>query len=82
MPLSVWRLVKAKHAAEAFSGEGARRFGGRWNERGTAIVYLGGSLSLAALEIFVHLTAADARLAFVAIELMVPDRVRIAELGV
>lgn len=80
MPLSLWRLVKAKHAAEAFGGEGARRFGGRWNERGTAVVYLGGSLSLAALETFVHLTAADARLAFVAIEVIVPDGVRIAEL--
>ena len=80
MPLSLWRLVKARHAAEAFGGEGARRFGGRWNERGTAVVYLGGSLSLAALETFVHLTAADARLAFVAIEVIVPDAVRVAEL--
>lgn len=80
MPLSLFRLVKAKHAATAFDGEGARRFGGRWNERGTAVVYLGGTLSLAALETFVHLSAADARLAFVSIEVVVPDGIRIAQL--
>lgn len=80
MPLSLFRLVKAKHTATAFDGEGARRFGGRWNERGTAVVYFGGTLSLAALETFVHLSAADARLAFVAIEVVVPDGIRIAEL--
>jgi RES domain-containing protein len=72
--------VKAAHAATAFDGEGARRYGGRWNERGTSVVYLGGTLSLAALETFVHLTAADARLVFAAIEVIVPDGVAIAEL--
>lgn len=81
MPLSLWRLVKAKHAARAFDGEGARRYGGRWNERGTAVVYLGGTLSLAALETFVHLTAADARLAFSAIQILVPDDATITALS-
>lgn len=80
MPLSLWRLVKPKHAASAFDGEGARLFGGRWNERGTAVVYLGGTLSLAALETFVHLSAADVHLEFVAIEVVAPDGIRIAEL--
>ncbi len=78
--MSLWRLVKAKHAASAFDGEGARLFGGRWNERGTAVVYLGGTLSLAALETFVHLSVADARLTFVAIEVVVPDGIRIGQL--
>lgn len=38
-----------------FDGEGAYRFGGRWNSRGTRILYTAGSLSLAALEMLVHL---------------------------
>lgn len=80
MPPSLWRIVKAKHAAGAFDGEGARRYGGRWNPRGMSVVYLGGSLSLAALEIFVHLAPEDARLALVAIEIIVPNSVRIGEL--
>jgi RES domain-containing protein len=80
MPLSLWRIVKAKHVAAAFDGEGARRYGGRWNPRGTPVVYLGGTLSLAALETFVHLAPEDARLALIAIEVVVPDRVEIADL--
>ncbi len=50
-----WRLVKEKHASSAFSGTGARLAGGRWNHPGDAAVYVSGSLSLAALELFVHL---------------------------
>lgn len=72
-----WRLVKARHAASAFDGEGARRFGGRWNARGTAAVYLSSSLSLAALELFVHLLPEDARLSFVAIRVEFPTSMKI-----
>lgn len=80
MSLTLWRIVKTRHAATAFDGEGARRFGGRWNPRGLPAVYLGGTLALAALETLVHLTAADARLNFVAIPLHVPDDITVAEL--
>ena len=50
-----WRIVKAKHAATAFSGQGAADFGGRWNSRGVFVVYTSGTKSLAALENLVHL---------------------------
>lgn len=80
MPLSLWRLVKAVYAATPLDGAGARRYGGRWNERGTPVVYLGGTLSLAALETFVHLTAADSRIVFAAIEIIVPDNVPVIAL--
>ncbi|MGD0912134.1 MAG: RES family NAD+ phosphorylase [Terracidiphilus sp.] len=53
--MKVWRLCRAIHSAEAFSGEGARRFGGRWNSRGIPMVYCSSSLALAAIELFVHL---------------------------
>ncbi len=51
-----WRLARAPHATRhaAFSGEGARRYGGRWNSPGVAVVYLSSSLSLAALESLAH----------------------------
>ncbi len=55
MSLQAWRLVAAKWLDTAFDGEGARLVGGRWNTRGTAVVYLAGSLSLAALELLVHI---------------------------
>lgn len=50
-----WRIVKEKHASSAFDGEGARLFGGRWNPRGTPMVYTSGTVSLAALETLVHM---------------------------
>jgi RES domain-containing protein len=50
-----WRIVKEKHAASAFTGEGAARAGGRWNSRGVRVVYASSTLSLAALENLVHL---------------------------
>ena len=50
-----WRILKAKHAATAFSGEGAAMTGGRWNSRGVPVVYTSGSKALAALESLVHL---------------------------
>jgi RES domain-containing protein len=48
----VWRIAAAAHAA--FDGEGARRYGGRWTSRGLHAVYTSATLSLAALERFVH----------------------------
>ena len=55
MRLKGWRLVSERWLSTAFSGEGARLAGGRWNSKGTGVVYLGGSLALAALELLVHL---------------------------
>lgn len=52
--ITAWRIVRAGHAESAFDGEGARRVGGRWNSRGTAAVYAADSLSLAMLEVVVH----------------------------
>lgn len=54
MIIRTWRLIKAKHADEAFAGEGARQWGGRWNNKGVRVVYSAESLSLAALEVMVH----------------------------
>lgn len=50
-----WRIVKTRFAADAFSEEGARLYGGRWNSPGIAMVYTAGSISLATLELLVHL---------------------------
>ncbi|HVT18183.1 MAG TPA: RES family NAD+ phosphorylase [Thermoanaerobaculia bacterium] len=54
-PRLVWRIVAARHAERVWSGEGARRWGGRWNPPGVAVVYASSTLSLAALELLVHL---------------------------
>ncbi len=53
--MRVWRICKKKYADQAYSGAGAKLYGGRWNEPGMAVIYTAGSLSLAALETFVNL---------------------------
>ena len=75
--IRVYRIVKPKHEAGAWTGEGAARYGGRWNHPRAPCVYCGGSLALAALELLVHLEAADVLKAYRAawIELD-PSRVR------
>jgi RES domain-containing protein len=50
-----WRITRAEYAAEAFTGEGAAKTGGRWNSRGVAVVYTSATRALAALETLVHL---------------------------
>jgi RES domain-containing protein len=53
--LTAWRIVAAKYKSKAFTGDGARLFGGRWNNKGVAVIYTAGSLALASIELVVHL---------------------------
>ena len=55
MTVRAWRIVKARRAAGAFSGQGAKAWGGRWNSPGGAVVYTAGSAALAMLEMLAHL---------------------------
>ena len=71
MPL-VYRICKTKYTTTAFDGEGAYRFGGRWNRRGTRMIYAAGSLALATLEMLVHLDDDDLILAYSYIAADVP----------
>lgn len=54
MPLTVWRLVTRRFVDTAFTGDGARLHGGRWNRKGIPMVYTAGSQSLAMLEMLVQ----------------------------
>ena len=77
--MRLWRLTSAKHAATPYDGEGARRYGGRWNNVGTAVVYLSERLSLAALEILVHADPSVLRGLYKACPLEVPEVVGLVE---
>src|SRR5207247_264007 len=78
--MRVWRLCRRAHAAP--DGEGARRYGGRWNQRGTALIYTSASGSLAALEYFVHLDPEDAPPDLILIPADIPPSPAIKELRV
>lgn len=82
MQQSVWRIVSSSYADRAFDGEGARRYGGRWNHPGTAVVYTSGTLSLAALETFVHADADLASVDMVAISVELPSSLAISTIEV
>ena len=74
---NVYRLVRRERAADGLSGEGARRFGGRWNPPGTAVVYAAESRALAVLEMFVHLTLEARALRFSLLTLELPARAKL-----
>lgn len=68
-----WRLLKTRHLADAFTGEGARSFGGRWNGPGTRVVYCAEHVSLAALEVLAHLEHSAPLGAYSLIRVEFPD---------
>ena len=76
---TVWRLVTARFADTAFSGDGARLYGGRWNRKGVPLVYAAGSQSLAMLEMLVQDEPLRAR--YVMIRVRIPEQVRISQVG-
>ena len=53
----VWRIATdtPDYTADDLAGTGAKSSGGRWNRKGTAMVYTSGSAALACLETLVHL---------------------------
>jgi RES domain-containing protein len=50
--ISIYRLSSALYPANI--GKGAALYGGRWNRKGTPVIYAAQSASLAALEVLVH----------------------------
>lgn len=55
----VYRVVKSKLRTNDLSGTGAYRNGGRWNSKGTYMLYTSENSSLAYLETLVHFDEVD-----------------------
>jgi RES domain-containing protein len=73
--LTVWRLTTTRRVKSAFSGEGARLYGGRWNPKRVPVVYTAQTQALAVLEMMVQDEALAAR--YVMIPAQVPDDIAI-----
>ncbi len=54
--LHAYRIVKRRFVRTAFSGEGARLYGGRWNSPGVSVIYTSSTIALSVLEWRAHLT--------------------------
>lgn len=77
--MRVYRIAKTDHIGD-LSGTGARLYGGRWNHRGTPMVYTSETRALATLEYLVHVSLpfAPANLGMAALEIpdgIVPEEV-------
>jgi RES domain-containing protein len=57
----VWRIATdtPHYGADDLSGKGAEKTGGRWNRKGTPLLYGSSSIALACLETLVHLAGGD-----------------------
>ncbi len=73
----MWRIATDAPDCEAddLSGEGAKRTGGRWNEKGAAVVYASENRALACLETMVHLNAGGLPLNRYLVAVTIPDDV-------
>lgn len=80
--MRIWRLTSERYAHHAFDGEGSRRYGGRFSHPGDPVVYCAATLSLAALELLVHLEPSQVPEDRVAIPAAIPPKLAIRELAV
>ncbi|MEO6410070.1 MAG: RES family NAD+ phosphorylase [Burkholderiaceae bacterium] len=73
----LWRIAADTPAYEGheLGGEGAELSGGRWNRKGTPVVYSSTSRALACLETLVHLTQTPLPLNRYLVEIVVPRNV-------
>ena len=73
---TAYRIVRRRVASDviaAFSGEGARLYGGRWNPTGVRVVYASGSISLCTLEMLVHLGESGILGGYLLFRVQIPD---------
>lgn len=75
--MTVYRICRAKYPYN--DGAGAALYGGRWNHKGTPLLYCGATLSLCALEVLANSDALPAGM--VSIQVDVPDDISIQTLG-
>ena len=78
--LIVWRITTARFGRSAFSGEGARLYGGRWSPKGVPVVYTAANQSLAMLEMLVQDQPLRAR--YVMIEARIPSGVTVDRVSI
>lgn len=73
-PVTLWRIASdtPEYQAHDLTGRGAELTGGRWNRRGTPLVYTSTSRALACLETVVHLGGRTLPLNRYLVEIVVP----------
>jgi len=78
--MDVWRICRSKYETSAFTGGGAEKTGGRWNHKGRAMIYASENLSLAALELFVHVSPGIIPADLISVRGKLPDSISAEEI--
>lgn len=68
----VYRLTSSRYARD-LSGRGAEIAGGRWNSKGTALIYTSESRALCMLEVAVHLPLGNLPLDYFLVGIELPE---------
>lgn len=77
--MNLYRISRRKFVRD-LRGEGARLFGGRWNEKGVPMLYTSQHISLTAMETLVHTPIASIPDDLQLITLFLPDDIQIKEI--
>lgn len=79
--MQVYRIAKNQYLKD-LSGLGARLYGGRWNHKGTGMIYTSESRALATVEFLVHvpLSIAPSDLGLATIQ--IPDEITLKEIPI
>lgn len=75
--MKVYRLVKEKYS-QRLDGKGAALYGGRWNSKGTELIYTSANRALAMVEVLVHLPVHLIPADFKMIEIEIDDVLEIS----
>lgn len=77
MSVAVWRIAleAPTYAANDLGGTGAKMTGGRWNSKGTPVVYCAASIALATLETVHYLRSGGLPFNRFLVQIDVPDAV-------
>ncbi len=70
----VYRIAK-KDVVKDLTGTGAKLFGGRWNNKGTAVVYTSETRALATVEFLVHVSLSNAPRGLMIATIEIPDSI-------
>lgn len=76
--MKVFRLCRSKFAND-LSGKGAEQSGGRWNSKGTAMLYTSQSVALCTVELAVHTPLGNIPSDYTLITIEIPESIKAAE---
>lgn len=76
----LYRLTRTLYAND-LTGAGAKTYGGRWNSKGNAMLYLASGRALAVLEVLVHLSPLIIPDDYCMVSIEAPDNFEVADVA-